>query len=124
MGNSVSRSDSIVLVDAAAAAGLAHTPYMGHPQGTTGGVLPGADVLPRDENGGVVVVGMGVVAGIQRHLPPAELLQGVVGVGGDVQARFRELVVQQDDFDDDHLDAVADAGVQVEGGHLQVLVMG
>lgn len=84
MGNGVSRSDPIVLIDAAAATRLAHASDMSYPQGAAGSVLPGADILPRDENGGVVVVWMGVVAGVERHLPLAEVLQSGVGVGGDV----------------------------------------
>lgn len=74
MCDGVRQGNPIIFVDAAAFVGLAHASYVRHPQRIARDVLPGAYVFPGNQDGHVMVMGIGVVSGIQQLLPLAEVL--------------------------------------------------
>lgn len=80
----VRQRDPIVLVDAAAAIRLAHAGYVRHSQGTAD-ALARTNVLPRHQDRDVVMIRVGIVAGIQLLLPLAEVIQRVVRAVRDAE---------------------------------------
>lgn len=113
VGDGVGQRDPAILVDAAALVRVAHPPDVRHPQRVARDVLAGADVLPRDQDGDVVVVRVGVVAGIQGFLPLAKVPKRGVRVDGYVEERLRSGVVDEDNFHHDNVYVVSDTGVHV-----------
>lgn len=118
MCDGVRQSYPVIFIDAATFVWIAHPADVRYSQSVAGHVLSGAYVLPRDQNGYVVMVRMRVVAGIQVLLPLAEVLQGRVRVHAYVQQRLGGGVVDEDYLYHDHINIIADAGIHVQRGHL------
>lgn len=116
---SVRQSYPVIFIDAATFVGIAHTADVRYSQRVAGHVLSGAYVLPRDQNGDIVVVRMCVVPRIEVLLPLAEVPQCRIRIHANIEQRLRGGIIDENYLHHDHINIITDAGIHVQRGYLQ-----